>query len=246
MSCRVYALLAALAAFASLGLGCQAVGGLTDGERSQLYAGERVVVLLRIECAIDGQPAEPFGEEEFAGSPIFGFGLGSFETVLEPVPIAPRMLASDSERGGWIYLFVAPGTYHFAVLGPDTNVVSMHQTISHSPLAHAPRWHMDVPDQASIVYAGTLSFEAKTAGELLLGGRIIQPDPSGTVSVRDEFDEAAIVAARHFPAVERVTSVLLRRWRPGDTKLLRTPRDLRRRVARAKEIRRASACGFRA
>jgi hypothetical protein len=239
-------LLAALAAFATLGLGCQAVGGLTDAERNQLCAGERVVVLLRLECAIDGQPAEPFGEEEFAGAPIFGFGLGSFETVLEPVPIAPRMLASDSERGGWIYLFVAPGTYHFAVLGPDSNVISMQQTISRSPLTHAPRWHMDVPDEATIVYAGTLSFEAKSTGELLFGGRTIQPDPGGTVSVRDEFDEAKLVADRHFPAVERVTSVLLRRWRPGDTKLLRTPRELRRRAARAKEIRRTSACGYRA
>lgn len=212
-------------------IGCETVGGLTDAESAQVQAGDRAVVLLRIQCSIDGKPCEPFTEEEFGDTPIFAFGLGGFETILEPWPVTPRFLSEDSKRRGWFYFVLEPGIYHLAVIGPDTSASYMRPQIDYSPLARALRWHMDVPEGAAVVYAGTLCFEAMTDSELPFGRRTIRRDPVGTISLRDDSEEANLIAAGRFPTKSGVSFVPLERWRPGESKKLRTPHHLKSKAA---------------
>jgi hypothetical protein len=231
----------ALAAFSLVTglIGCQSVGGLTDAEREQVKMGERVVVLLKVECVVDGNPPLSFESEEFGGAPLVLFGLGSFRTVLDPDVVEPRRLVEDSRRGGWIYFVLAPGTYHLAVLGPDTFVSATSERLSEPPIRQAPRWHMEVPEGAAFVHVGTLSFEAKSVGGYLFGERSVHRDPRGTISLRDESGEAVLVAARNFrgfldsgdanPEQPTIEFSPLRRWHPGETKVIRTPRALTRR-----------------
>lgn len=220
-----------LALFAAMPVitGCQAVEGLTDAERAQVSAGERAVVLLRIRCVIDGVPCEPFGEKEFATTPLFMFGLGSFETVGEPEQVVPRFLPLDSERGGWICFVLAPGTYHIAVLGPGTNVMYGSSSLSAPPLLSCPRWRVDVPEGAGVVDAGTIRVEGRSIGEYLFGGRMIEPVPEAATALREDDDEVRRIAARHFPEAASIRFAPLQRWRPGDPKVITTPRGTERR-----------------
>lgn len=205
--------------------GCQTVEGLTDAERAQVAAGERAVLLLRIRCLIDGVPCEPFSEKEFATTPLFMFGLGSFETVGQPEQVVPRFLPVDSERGGWISFVLAPGTYHIAVLGPGTSVMYGSGTAQSPTLQSCPRWRVDVPPGAGVVHAGTIRVEGRTVGEYLFGGRMVDPVPEAAAALRDHGDEEEVrrIAARHFPEATSIRFAPLQRWRPGDPRVITTP-----------------------
>ena len=211
------------------GTGCQSTAGLTPAEREQVQAGDRVVVLLRIQCTIDGQPWESFAEHGLVEEGIFAFGLGSFETVGVPVPAYPRSLTADSARDGWVYLLLAPGTYYIAVLGPMNDANYRVAAGDLASLLNSPRWRLEVPEGVAVVHPGTLLFEGRTTGTLMFGKPILAPNPDAAVVVRDDVDEAGVVAARHFPSVDSVPFVPLQRWRPGEPRVITTPHDVTRR-----------------
>jgi len=56
---------------------------------------EKPIVLLRVQCTIDGQPHEPFVTPSFTVEPIFAFGLGSFATAGEPHWVGNKFLSDE-------------------------------------------------------------------------------------------------------------------------------------------------------
>ncbi len=223
---EIAAALVLLATVVPAGLGCRSVGRLTTAEREQVHVGNRAVVLMRLQCKIDGLPREPLAEDWFIEGGIFAFGLGTFETVGVPARVYPRFLPVDSANGGWMYFLLAPGTYYIAVLGPRTEAYYTFARGDLTPLLNSPRWRLEVPEGVSVVHPGALLFEGKSRARDFMFGPAdpwIEPVPDAEILLRDDAEEAAVVAARHFPPVGRVPFVPLKRWHPGDPRIITTP-----------------------
>lgn len=187
---------------------------------------DNAVVLMRIELAIDGLPEQPFPRPSFNIEPLFAFGLGNLETAGAPSPsTAPQRFLSDQSRlDGWAYFRLAPGTWYLAVIGPDSSVTAMRGSTSFAKvLQSAPRWRIDVPEGARLVYAGTLRTAGRTDGRLMFGGRLIKPGHSQEPTVKDESALAAQLLGEHFAQDGEPHTALLQRWQPGDPLIFRSP-----------------------
>jgi len=195
---------------------------ITAKDKAALASGEKALVLLRIQCSVDNQPCEPFIKPSFTVEPIFVFGLGTFETVGEPKYAIHGFLSQEARQAGWIYFLLPPGIYYLAVLGPDSAVIS--KTDSTNDFRDAPRWRLDVLENTKLIYVGTLHFTGKTEGKLLFGGKVIYPVNTDEIPLQDEREPASHLLAEHFPNAGEVKTILLQRWRPGDSIIIRTPK----------------------
>jgi hypothetical protein len=108
-------------------VGCAASIGLpTARESAAMSAGEKKIVLLRLECTVQNQPYEPFRPSLGAEFNI-GLGLGSFETGGRPKFIDTlRFLSPESRREGWTYFVLPPNIYYLAVYPPRRTDVTTH------------------------------------------------------------------------------------------------------------------------
>ena len=206
--------------------GCASQAVITEVERSAIKAGEKAVVLLNVQCTIDGQPQEAFIQPTFTREPLFLFGLGTFETVGEPRIAVHRYLSEETRRAGWTFFILSPGVYYLAVLGPDSSVISLAGALdSQNYLRDAPRWRIDVPENARLIYAGTLQTAGRSQGELLFGGKIIRPDASNEVTLRDDQGLAAHILSEYFQDAGTVRTILMKRWHRGEPVIIRSQKQ---------------------
>ena len=185
-------------------------------ERRNVHIEEKAIVLLNVQCTVDNQPYESFIKWTFSTSPVFFFGLGSFETVGEPRAVKHRFLSEESRRAGWTYFMLSPGIYYLAVLGPYT------RSRSEKDYQEAPRWRIDIPENVKAVYVGTLQFAGKSDGELLFGDKIIVPAGTDEPTIRDDRLPASDLISKHFPDAGEPKTILLERWHPGEPVRIRS------------------------
>lgn len=208
--------LGVLALFLHL-FGCTSALLLNNKERATIDRGEKALVLLRVDCVVDGKPYEGL-IPSLSKDPVVFFGLGSFDTMGEPRWTFPRFLSLDSATKGWTYFLLAPGLYYLSVLGPET------RTSGHleKPLQEeAPRWKIEVPVAAKLVYAGTLRLEGKS--EKRLGAKVIAPIGKGEMIVENEAELARSLLAEHFLTLGEPRILIMQRWVRGEPVIIRTP-----------------------
>lgn len=182
--------------------------GPTELEPAPAVTGETATVLLRIRCTIGDQPCEPFPARRL---PLVGLGLGTFDTVGEPKITRYDSFSKESWREGWVYYSLSPGVYYLAIQGPDSNLLYGRQ------IRDAPRWRLDIPEGARMVYAGTVQ----------LAGRVeysnILPTGSDEWTVSDEHELADRLLAENLPDAGTSETILMQRWHPGDPIIIRSP-----------------------
>lgn len=188
-------------------VGCVVTTGLpTATEMKAVSVGEKAIVLLRVESTIENQqPYEPFASS--LADDNISFGLGGFETGGEPERTEiQRFLSPESRRAGWTYFVLPHGTYYLAVYPPRrTDIFTYLRS-----LASAPRWQIDIPTGAKLIYAGTLQLTGESDW-LLFGGRIMSSIRSGEINVADDRQNAFKLLAEHFPELGLGQAVLMRR-----------------------------------
>jgi hypothetical protein len=199
--------------------GCASQALLTANERDAVYTGDKALVLLRVQCTVDNQPYEPF-ETTFTVEPIVFFGLGTLETVGEPRVVGNRFISKESRRAGWTYFVLAPGVYYLAVIGPEGSAI--YKAGAGKYLQEAPRWRIDVPENAKLIYAGTLQLTGKSDGSLLFGGKVITPINSDEFTLRDDHELARSLLSEHFPDAGETQTILMQRWHRGDPVIIRS------------------------
>jgi|GEM_PF-1734431 len=197
--------------------GCTSLNVLSDAEKSAINAGEKTVVLLKIECTIDNKPQEPFRASMWTGEPIVALGIGGFETVGEPGRVAHGFLSEDSRRAGWTCFALPSGVYYLAVLGPESDAGIKN-------IREAPRWRVDIPENTRLLYIGTLQLTGRADGAFLLGGKIIKPANNEEFIVKNEQELAKSLLAEHFPGGGEMKTSPMQRWRRGDPIIIRTPK----------------------
>ena len=171
--------------------GCAVVMPPSTAELNQVGRGETAVVLIRfVGEDSEGRPFETFGGA--LSDDNIGLAIGNFETGGLPTQRLDwvRFLSEESRRKGWIYLVLAPGTHYLAVQ-------ASRQTdgfIYAAQFKTAPRWRVEVPSGAAVVYAGTLDLRGTTM-ELLFGGRHMVAIDGDNSAVRDESALAGAIAA---------------------------------------------------
>ena len=197
---------------------CTSLYVLPEPEMAEVYSGEKTLVLLRIECTVDDLSYEPFGMSSWTGEPIVALGIGGFETLGEPRPIVHRFLSEESRRNGWTYYVLSPGAYYLAVLGPESDAIF-------KTLREAPRWRMDIPENTGFLYAGTIQVKGRSSGRFLFGGKVVKPVHEGEYALKDEHELANSLLIQHFPDSGETKTVLIQRWRQGDTIIIRSPKS---------------------
>jgi hypothetical protein len=196
--------------------GCASVNPPAQAELAAVAAARQAIVLLRVQCMIDGRPYEPFSHG--LGADDVGFGLGSFDTGGEPRAVVSRFLSEQSRRAGWTYFVLRPGIYYLAVRPPQRSDWRAYARA----LQTGPRWRIDVPAGAKAVYTGTLRLTGE-ADPLLFGDRIMRSINADTAAVEDERELAGALLARDVAAAGKPMTVLMRRWREGEPIIIRTP-----------------------
>lgn len=195
--------------------GCAATGVPTAEERTAVASSGKAIVLLRVQCTIENeQPYEPFSHA--IGDDNIGLGLGSFKTGGEPERQALRFLSPESRRNGWTFLIVPQGTHYLAVYPPRrTDVFTYARSIK-----DAPRWRIDVPPDAGIVYVGTLRISG-ASDSLLFGGSIMRSIRADETIVTNDEELARELVKTELPGFGEARTALMR-LHEGPT-ILHTP-----------------------
>jgi len=191
--------------FVSCLVSCASTGLPTVNERAAVGAGEKAIVLLRVQCTIENQqPYEAFSYSLMEDN--ISFGLGSFETGGEPERRALlRFLSPESRKNGWTYFVLPHGTHYLTVYPPRrTDVFTYERRIR-----NAPRWLIDIPHDARLVYVGTLRFTGESDW-LLFGGRILRSIRIDEMSVTNDEEAAHMLLTKEFPGSGEAQTVLLK------------------------------------
>jgi hypothetical protein len=198
-------------------VGCASTGLPSARERRAMSVGDKAIVLLKVECTIENQqPYEPFSSSMVADN--ISFGLGSFETGGEPKQSETlRFLSPESRHTGWTYFVLPQGTYYLAVYPPRRTDLSTYQR----SLENAPLWRIDVPENAKLVYAGTLHLTGDS-DRLLFEGRIMRSIWGGQATVTNDHELARRLFAEYLPEMGEVQVVLMQRHEGGPI-ILRSP-----------------------
>ncbi len=203
-------------------VGCSSVHVLSDSEQQAINAGVITVVLVRIQCNVENLDCRAFGTSAWIGEPYVHLGVGSFETIGEPVGTTHHYLSDESRGEGWTYFLLSPGVFYLAVVGPRTDAIYQNPR-------EAPRWRIDIPENTGLLYAGTLTLSGKTDSTFLLGGKVVKPADNKETIVTDESDLAQNLLAGHFTNHAQTKTSLMQPWRRGDPIIIRSPQtDLKR------------------
>lgn len=214
-SANIFRLLS-VAMFVTHFIGCASTRLPTAKERTAVGAGEQAIVLLRVQCTIEKQqPYEAFSYSLMDDN--ISFGLGSFKTGGEPERLALlRFLSPESRKNGWTYFVLPHGIHYLTVYPPRrTDVFTYERGIK-----NAPRWRIDIPQDARLVYAGTLHVAGESDG-LLLGGRIMRSIRIDEMRVSNDEELARKLLTEEFPGLGEAQTLLLR-LQQGTT-ILRSP-----------------------
>jgi len=194
---------------------CTSSMTLKPADRARVMAGDKALVLLRLDCRVDGRPYEPFSFTVLMDN--LSFGTGSFDTVGEPVLTLNGFLSDDSRREGWTFLLLPAGTHYLTVRPPQRSDAITYDRM----LKSGPRWRIDVPAGARLVYVGTLSLSGE-GDFLFFGGPILRAIDEQHLAVRNEQARAARLLAQSFPEAGPMTTRLMQRWHKGDPLIIRS------------------------
>lgn len=186
-------------------VGCASIELPTANERAAVGAGGMAIVLLRVNATVENhQPYEAFKHSITEDN--ISFGVGSFDTGGEPRRLALlRFLSPESRKDGWTYFVLPHGIHYLAAYPPRrTDVWTYEKSIK-----NAPRWRLDVPPNARLIYAGTLHLSGKST-PLLIGDRIMTSIQTDNMRVTNEEELARKLLTKEFPEFGEAQSVLLR------------------------------------
>lgn len=176
--------------------GCGHTGlPLRQDDLDQVRTGARTLLLLRlIGTDQHGSTRQPL-IGSFSADPI-GTGWGDFESGGQPLAWLPHSPSEAAWAEGWASMVLSPGYYYLAILPPRRTDAFTYAAM----LDRAPRWRIEVPAGAPVVYAGTLSLAERTEPGLLSTLWVgIDYDRS---EVRDETTAATALVARDLPALQ--------------------------------------------
>ena len=182
--------------------GCAATAPPTSSEVVAAQASGQMVVLLRVATrSSTGESVKLFGSS--LADDNVGVAVGSFATGAKVRQIEDmRFLSEDSRADGWLFLLAPRGTQYFAFLPPRRSNAFEYIAMFN----RAKRWRVDAPTAATLVYAGSLIFEAEERPLLFGGSYISHLRP---VEVRDESETAKTLVKRHVPDVDGIETVLM-------------------------------------
>lgn len=186
--------------------GCSGLTLLTPEEQSAINLGEKVVVLMRVQCTIEnGETWQPF--QSLALIDNVSLGLGAFETGGETKQLSEmKFLSPESRVEGWTYLLLQPGTYYLSFYGPRrTNVFAYERSKK-----EAPRWRLDVPSDARLVYVGTMHLQGDSQ-KAIFGGRFLNTLDREKSSLGNDEALARRLLSQYFPDLGQVSVALMRR-----------------------------------
>lgn len=180
----------------------------TDREISAVQAGEQVIVLLRVTGEHAGKAYEAFGSlvpHDNVGLTVGGFMTGGRVQLAFP----QRHLSDKTRHEGWTYFVLDPGPHILAVCPTALSQFKKNADDFNS----TPHWRIDVPDDARLVYAGTLHISREFN---------LEPFKKEDLSLREEEELAQRVATETLPGMVPFKTALMR---PHDAGLLmlRTP-----------------------
>jgi hypothetical protein len=198
-----------LASFIYL-VGCVSPTGLPKaGEMAAANAEEKAIVLLRVQCTIENEPQEPFRHYV----PEIIFKLGSFETGGMPKQEQTlRFLTPESRRNGWTYFLLPRGIYYLTV-----NTRSYASTKGNAPI-----WRIDIPENAKLVYVGTLRLTGWGERLFFEDGRNLRVLLNDQTTVADDQELAVKLLAENFPGMGEVHIALMRRHE-NEPMIIRSP-----------------------
>jgi hypothetical protein len=197
---------------------CVSLNTLSTADYQSIANAKEALVIVRIQSVIDGTPENAFPCSELK-NPLMSFGIGSFKTVGEPRYTVNRYLSDESCRAGWTFFLLSPGIYYLSVYGPATTV---HGAGDY--LVGAPRWQVDIPDTAGLVYIGTVQVHGNVVGKLMFGDKIIRPLPDQALVIYEN-DRAVALLKNYFANASDLKTVEIKRWYPGDPIIIRTPKN---------------------
>jgi len=162
-------------------------------------------VLLRVQCTIENQqPYEAFSYSLMDDN--ISFGLGSFETGGEPErSTLLRFLSAESRKDGWTYFVLPHGIHYLAVYPPRRTDTFTYER----EIRNAPRWRIDIPQDAKLVYVGTLRFTGESDW-LLSGGRILRSIRIEEMRVTNDEAPAHKLLTEEFSGLGEAQTMLLR------------------------------------
>lgn len=191
--------------------GCTMVHPITRDEEFSIQRGERVLILLRIIALVDGVP-------HAASLQDMTIGLGSFDTVGKVTRIDTRCLSEETREQGWLFFVLEPEVYYLAFhRGHHTGLYHYN-----AELQTAQKWRIDVPENASSIYIGTLLLRCRSVPtfSFIRDGCVFIDD----LYVINEEEVARRVVADHVPGIGQPETVLMERHGPP-TIILRVPKS---------------------
>jgi hypothetical protein len=181
---------------------------LSPDELAAIDSGASVAVLLRLVAHDEmGNRLDPFkaSYRSKTGS-YLGLDIGDFDSGGK----VPKMhdfhiLSTEAWNEGWLTLILPPG-YYYLVIGPYTFAGNYRPEDYYTSL---PRWRIEVPKGAAVIYAGTFLFHHFT-GSFWPRGPL---DPA--TKIEDETDLALQAARRDLPSLPPpVTRITIRHTGP--------------------------------
>lgn len=177
----------------------------------------RAVVLLRVVTEIDGHPNPAFPSVVPMDSLWLAWGDFASGGTLRPAPQA--FLSPETRKDGWTYLLLEPGVHYLGVNTPQ-NGDSFSYDASWRRLP--PRWRLEVPANATVIYAGTL-FVPGTGSALIFGGRRLQRFAPERFEIRDEVGRAEGIHATWLRELGPLTAQLVQPHRAAEPLIFETP-----------------------
>lgn len=201
---------------------------LSAKDRAEIKTGDKVLVLVRVLCTVDERPFAPCiyrRNEPLLSDKLFvGFAMGSFDTCGEPGYVKVNALTDESLDEGWAVFLVSPGIFYLYTRGPDSSSFSHGSESDYYKryYSNAPRWRIDVPASANLIYAGTITLAGKQSGTLIFGDKIIVTIENQQMPLSDERETADNLLNRLFPGIE-IHNSIMRPWNPGKPFIFRSP-----------------------
>lgn len=164
----------------------------SEAENASIGQRAKVMVLIRLKAVVDGKPQEKIDWEIIEGGDGFGIRLASIDSGESPKFVSMTSPTSEARRQGWIYLVLAPGSYHLKVVTAKGGLV--------------PDFLLHVPRNKKLVYAGTLIISCK--GRWGLFGTLV--GKCSGVNITDEGEAAQAIAKAYFGELGLMSTVLLK------------------------------------
>lgn len=188
--------------------GCASTGAPSQQELRDISTGISTIVLIRVEAAIAGEPYAPFSSGLVDDN--ICFGLGSLETGGRMQRIEQqRFLSPESRLAGWVYMVLPPETHYLTVHPPRRTDSFSYMRRFERP----PRWRMDIPEGAKVIYVGTLHVNG-VGDRLVFGGAMMREITGVSIDGLDH-ESAIALSEMYFPDLGAPELSLLQPYEGG-------------------------------